>query len=78
MDSDLPFGIFKLFSLEQIYDRQHELIHTEYYMSKSVSHAVSTREPYITPRFTSPRGDIRLGLMRNVIQILTWNVNYII
>jgi hypothetical protein len=26
------------------------VIYTEYYMSKSVSHAVSTREPYITPR----------------------------
>ena len=24
------------------------MINTEYYMSKSVSHAVSTREPYIT------------------------------
>jgi hypothetical protein len=29
---------------------------TEYYMSKYVSHAVSTREPYITPG--GPRGDI--------------------
>jgi hypothetical protein len=28
------------------------MIHTEYYMSKSVLHAVSTREPYITPRAT--------------------------
>ena len=27
-------------------------------MSKSVSHAVSTREPYIIPRATGPRGDI--------------------
>ena len=26
------------------------MINTEYYMSKSASHAVSTREPYITPR----------------------------
>ena len=30
-------------------------VYTEYYMSKSVSHAVSTREPYITPRATDPR-----------------------
>ena len=42
-------------------------------MSKSVSHAVSTREPYITPR-----GDIDRGLIRHVIQILTCNVHYII
>ena len=48
-------------------------IYTEYYMSKSVSHAVSTREPYITPR-----GDIDRGLIRHVIQILTCNVHYII
>jgi len=40
-------------------------------MSKSVSHAVSTREPYITPRATVPRGDIGRGLIRHVIQILT-------
>jgi hypothetical protein len=25
-------------------------IYTEYYMSKSVSHAVSIRKPYVTPR----------------------------
>jgi hypothetical protein len=42
------------------------MINTEYYMSKSVSHAVSTREPYITPR-----------AIRHVIQILTCNVHYI-
>ena len=42
-------------------------------MSKSVAHAVSTREPYITPR-----GDIGRGLIRHVIQILTCNVHYII
>jgi hypothetical protein len=47
-------------------------------MSKSVSHAVSTREPYITPRATGPRGDIGRGLIRHVIQILTCNVHYII
>ena len=33
-----------------------DYIYTEYYMSKSVSHAVSTPEPYITPRAT--RGNI--------------------
>jgi hypothetical protein len=43
-------------------------------MSKSVLHAVSTREPYITPRATGPRGDIDRGLIRYVIQILTSNV----
>jgi hypothetical protein len=47
-------------------------------MSKSVSHAVSTREPYFTPRATGPRGDIGRGLIRHVIQILTCNVHYII
>ena len=47
-------------------------------MSKSVSHVVSTREPYITPRATGPRGDIDRGLIRHVIQILTCNVHYII
>ena len=55
-----------------------DVIHTEYYMSKSVSPAVSTREPYITPRATSPRGDIVRGLIRHVIQIWTCNVHYII
>ena len=53
-------------------------IYTEYYMSKSVSHAVATREPYITPRATGPRGDIDRGMIRRVIQILTCNVQYII
>jgi hypothetical protein len=53
-------------------------IHTEYYMSKSVSHAVSTRESYITPRATGPKGDIGRGLIRHVIQILTCNGHYII
>ena len=47
-------------------------------MSKSVLHAISTREPYITPRATSPRGDIGRGLIWHVIQILTCNVHYII
>ena len=37
-----------------------------------------TREPYITPRATGPRGDIGRGLIRHVIQILTCNVHYII
>jgi hypothetical protein len=54
------------------------LLNTEYYMSKSVSHAVSTREPCITPRATGPRCDIDRGLIRHVIQILTCNVHYII
>jgi hypothetical protein len=54
------------------------LIHTQYYMSKSVSHAVSTREPYITPRTTGPRCDIGRWFIRHVIQILTGNVLYII
>ena len=54
------------------------MIYTEYYMSKSASHAVSTREPYITPRATGPRGDIGRGLIWHVIQILTCNVHYII
>ena len=47
-------------------------------MSKYVSHAVSTREPNITPRATGPRGDIGRGLIRHVIEILTRNVHYII
>ena len=51
------------------------LLYTEYYMSKSVSHAVSTRESYITPRATGPRGDIGRGLIRHVIQILKCNVH---
>ena len=46
-------------------------------MSKSLSHAVSTREPYITPRATGPTGDIGRGLIWHVIQILTCNVHYI-
>ena len=54
------------------------MLNIEYYMSKSVSHAVPTREPYITPRTTGPRGDIGRGLIRHVIQILTCNVHYII
>jgi ribosomal protein S25 len=52
-------------------------IYTEYYMSKSVSHAVSTREPYITSRATDQRGDVGRGLKLHVIQILTCNVHYI-
>jgi hypothetical protein len=52
-------------------------IYTEYYMSKSVSHAVSTREPYITSRATGQRGDVGRGLKLHVIQILTCNVHYI-
>ena len=47
-------------------------------MSKSVSYAVSTREPYIIPRATGPRGDIGRRLIWHVIQILTCNVHYII
>ena len=54
------------------------ILNTEYYMSKSVSHAVSIREPCITPRATGPRCDIDRGLIRHVIQILTCNVHYII
>ena len=50
-----------------------DVIYTEYYMSKSVSHAVSTQEPYITPRV-----DIGRGLIWHVMQILTCNVHYII
>jgi hypothetical protein len=38
---------------------------------------VSPREPYITPRATSPRGDIGRRLIRHVIQIFTCNVHYI-
>ena len=53
-------------------------INTEYYMSKSVSHAVSTREPYVTLRATCPKGDIYGGFIRHVMQILTCNVHYII
>ena len=45
-------------------------------MSKSVSHAESTREPYIIPRATGPRGDIGRELIRHVIHILTCNVHY--
>jgi hypothetical protein len=47
------------------------IIYTEYYMSKSVSHAVSTQEPYITPRATGPWGDIGRGLIRHVIDTHT-------
>ena len=54
------------------------ILNTEYYMSKSVSHVVSIREPCITPRATGPRCDIDRGLIRHVIQILTCNVHYII
>ena len=39
-------------------------------MLKSVSHAVSTREPYITPRSTGPSGDIGRGLKRHVIHVM--------
>ena len=46
-------------------------------MSRFISHAVSPREPYITPRATSPRGDIGRRLIRHVIQIFTCNVHYI-
>ena len=53
-------------------------IYTEYYMSRFISHAVSPREPYITPRATSPRGDIGRRLIRHVVQIFTCNVHYII
>jgi hypothetical protein len=35
-----------------------QMIYTEYYMSKSGSHAVSTQEHYITPRATTPRVDM--------------------
>ena len=38
---------------------------------------VSPREPYITPRATSPRGDIGRRLIRHVIQIFTCNVHYV-
>ena len=54
------------------------MIYTEYYMLKFASHAVSTRKPYITPRSSDSRGDMGLGLIRHVIQILTCNVHYII
>ena len=47
-------------------------------MSKSIVHAVSIREPYITPRANGPGNDIGRGLIRHVIQILTCNVHYII
>ena len=47
-------------------------------MSKSVSHTVLTREPYITPRANGLRGVIGRGLIRHVIQILTCNAHYII
>jgi hypothetical protein len=66
------FSKFKNFKFQN-----KKIIITEYYMSKSVSHAVSTREPYITPRATGPRGDIGRGLIWHVIQILTCNVHYI-
>ena len=46
-------------------------------MFKSVSHAVSTREFYITPKATGPRGDIGQGLLQHVIQILTGNIQFI-
>ena len=43
-------------------------------MSKSVSHAVSTREPYITPRATGLRGDIGQGLIRHEIQSFSYYI----
>ena len=39
------------------------LLYTEYYMSKSVSHAVSTGDFYITPKVIGPQDDIGGGLM---------------
>jgi hypothetical protein len=73
--------LFLFFSYTQLFVclyLSQTCLYTEYYMSKSVSHAVSTREPYITPRATGPRGDIGRGLIRHVIPILTCNVHYIL
>ena len=58
--------------------QKFQSFHTEYYMSKSASHAVSTREPFIIPRATGRRGDIGRVLIRHVIRIFTCNVHYII
>ena len=66
--------ISRIFYINVIY----HIIYTEYYMSKSVSHAVSTRKHYLIPRATVQRADIGRGLIRHVIQILTCNVHYII
>ena len=50
-------------------------------MSKSVSHAVSTREPYITPKGHRPKGRYmsRVDTACDTdFDILTCNVHYII
>ena len=47
-------------------------------MPKPVSHAVSTQYSYINPRSAGTRGDIGLGLIPHILQILTCHVNYII
>ena len=70
--------VFKVTNSTNINTTNIYPLYTEYYMSKSVSHAVSTREPYITSRATGPRVDIGRGLIRHVIHILTCNVHYII
>ena len=57
------FAILRNFEIFWVYDIGYA-IYTEYYMSKSVSHAASTREPYTTPRATGPRGDIGRGLIQ--------------
>jgi hypothetical protein len=47
----LKFKNFKQFQNFKIVEEGHND-----YMSKSISYAVSTREPYITPRATGPEG----------------------
>ena len=50
--------------------------HTEYYMPKSVSHAVSTQDSYVNPlRDIRPQGNISKGLISHQIQILTCHVH---
>ena len=52
--------------------------YNEHCMSKSVSHAVSTLDLY-HPSSRWPLGWYKvLGLIRHVIQILTWNIQYIL
>ena len=53
------------------------IIHTEYYMQKSVSHAILTQNSYINPGATGLWGDIGPGLISHMIQILTSHIHYI-
>ena len=66
--------------IKYIYYQRHgwNIWYNEHYMSKSVSHAVSTLDLY-HPSGRWPLGWYRvLGLIRHVIQILTCNIQYLL